>query len=184
MDANYFYCHVLYIVGSINLIIEIFRSDRSTFRTEFNQSNLRCTDYQPSDHINLLYNRTIMTVLGCCCNEKLKNVLIISFVMCLTFSALYPAGAVQNIALEETSDIPLTVGYYSAIIQNIGSMVTALVFQFLCNRLGLKLTVGLATILVTGSYWPMIWITNQYVIYAGEFLSGIGRGEAAGSSLL
>ena len=55
-------------------------------------------------------------------------------------------------------------------------MVTALVFQFLYNRLGLKLTVVLATILVTGSYWPMIWITNQYVIYAGEFLSGIGRG--------
>ncbi|XP_063691548.1 uncharacterized protein LOC134823881 [Bolinopsis microptera] len=117
-----------------------------------------------------------MTFLGCCCNEKLKNVLITGIAMGISFSAVFPAGAVQNIALEETSDIPLTVGYYSAIIQNIGSMVTALVFQFLYNRLGLRLTAGLSIVLTTGSYWPMIWITNQYVIYAGEFLSGIGRG--------
>jgi hypothetical protein len=54
--------------------------------------------------------------------------------------------------------------------------VNALIFQFVYNRLGIKLTAGLSMLLITGAHWPMIWITNQYPIYIGEFLSGVGRG--------
>ena len=111
-----------------------------------------------------------------CCDEKLKNILVVTFAMGLVYSAVFPAVAVQNITLAESSDIPLTVGYYAAIVHNVGSMLNALVFQFVYNRVGIRWTAGLSMVLITGAHWPMIWITNQYVIYAGEFLSGIGRG--------
>ena len=111
-----------------------------------------------------------------CCNEKLKNIVLVSIGMGLIYSAVFPANAVQNIALAESSDISLTVGYYAAIVNNVGSILTAFVFQFVYNRLGLKLTIALSMFIITGAHWPMIWVTNQYLIYVGEFLSGVGRG--------
>ena len=111
-----------------------------------------------------------------CCNERIKNVLVVSITMGLVYMSFFTATALQNIALAESSDIELQVGYYAAIAKTVGSIVVGFVFQIVYQRLGLKLTSGLFILLCTSCYWPMIWIVNQYVIYAGEFLSGLGSG--------
>ena len=115
-------------------------------------------------------------VIKLCCTEGTKNILVVSISMGLVYMALHPATSVQNIALAESTDIDLKVGYYASIFKTAGSILAGFVVQMVYQSIGLKLTFGLVILLITGGYWPMIWIVNEYVIYAGEFLSGIGDG--------
>lgn len=90
--------------------------------------------------------------------------------------ALGPAAAVQNIALAESSDIDLNVGYYSEIVKYVASIVVGFIFYPFYKWTGIRVTAVVATLLVTGLFWTMIWIVNEYVIYFGAFLTGIGWG--------
>ena len=111
-----------------------------------------------------------------CCSEGAKNILIISISLGLVHMVNFPATSVQNIALAESTEIDLKVGYYAAICKTVGSILVGFVLQIVYQSIGIKLTFGLFIFLIIGSYLPMIWIVNEYVIYAGEFLAGLGMG--------
>jgi MFS family permease len=97
--------------------------------------------------------------------------------MCLVVMAGAPAQTVQNVALGESTEIDLKVGYYAAVVKMVVCILIAGVFHSVYNLIGIKATAAIATVLATGSYWPMIWIVNKYVIYLGAGISGIGLGS-------
>ena len=111
-----------------------------------------------------------------CCGEGAKNILIIGISLGMVHMVNFPATSVKNIALEESTDIDLKVGYYAEIFKTVGSVLVGFMFPIVYQSIGIKLTFGVSIFLTTGSYWPMIWNVNEYVIYAGDFLSGIGMG--------
>ena len=110
------------------------------------------------------------------CDERTKNLVLASFCMCLCIFASGPAVTVQNIALAESTDIDLSVGYYCEVVKMAVSIVTSICFHPIYKLIGIKVTVLLSTVLVTGNYWVMIWIVNKYMIYFGAGLTGIGWG--------
>ena len=105
-----------------------------------------------------------------------KNIAVSCVVIGLFYMALGPAETVQNIALVESSDIELKVGYYSEIVKYVGAILAGFVVHPLYKWAGIKVTAIVMTLLGTGLYWAMIWIVNAYVIYLGAFLTGVGSG--------
>ena len=91
--------------------------------------------------------------------------------------AAAPAILIQNIALAESSDIDLSVGYYSEVLRASMGIVTCLLFYPVYKKIGVKATAMVSTILITGNYWTMIWIVNEGLIYLGAAISGMGWGS-------
>ena len=111
-----------------------------------------------------------------CCDDRAKNLLGASISMGLVVMAAAPATVVQNIALAESTDIDLMAGYYSEVARLSMSIIAAVLFHPVYQVIGIKFTALISTFLVTGSYWPMIWIVNKYVVYLGAAISGVGTG--------
>ncbi|XP_063682418.1 uncharacterized protein LOC134817212 [Bolinopsis microptera] len=111
-----------------------------------------------------------------CCDERTKNLVVASFCMSLCMFAGAPAGTVQNIALAESTDIDLSVGYHSEVVKTVAGIVAAIIFHPVHNLIGIKVTALLSTVLVTGNYWVMVWIVNKYMLYFGAALCGMGWG--------
>ena len=110
-------------------------------------------------------------------NERTRNILTCSFCMCLSVMASAPATLIQNIALAESSDIDLSVGYYSEVLRFSMGIVTCLLFYPVYKKIGIKAIAMVSTILVTSTYWTMIWIVNEGLIYLGAAISGMGWGS-------
>ena len=111
-----------------------------------------------------------------CCDVRTQNLLIASIAMMICVMAGTPSAAVQNIALAESTDLAVQVGYYSEIAGTIGSIIMGFIFPVIYRFLGLKLTTTLIIIISTAYYWTMIWVVNEYLIYLGGFLAGLGWG--------
>ena len=108
-------------------------------------------------------------------DERTKNLAVASFCTCVCFAAGAPAGTVQNIAIAESTDIDISVGYYSEMVKTIGSIVAAIFFHPVYQLIGIKVTALLSTVLVTGNYWVMIWIVNKYMLWSCSMWNGLGR---------
>ena len=111
------------------------------------------------------------------CTERTKNMVLASLCMCLCIMAASPASSVQNIALADSTNIDLVVGYYSEIVKYSACILAGFIFHPFYKLAGIKITAAVLTILLTGTYWSMIWIVNEYTIYLGSFLSGLGAGS-------
>ena len=110
------------------------------------------------------------------CDDSTKNIVIASLAMSICAMAATPAGAVQNIALAESTEIGLNVGYYTEVSGVVAVLSIGVCFSVFYKLIGIKLAATLAVLLTTGYYWTMIWIVNQYLMYFGGFLSGMGHG--------
>ena len=111
-----------------------------------------------------------------CCDVRTQNLLIASIAMMICVMAGTPSAALQNIALAESTDLAIQVGYYSEIVGVIGSIIMGFIFPVVYRFLGIKLTTTLTIIITTAYYWTMIWVVNEYLIYLGGFLAGLGWG--------
>ena len=109
------------------------------------------------------------------CDDSTKNIVIASVAMSICAMAATPAGAVQNIALAESTEIGLNVGYYTEVSGVVAVLFIGVCFSVFYKLIGIKLAATLAVLLTTGYYWTMIWIVNQYLMYFGGFLSGMGH---------
>lgn len=114
--------------------------------------------------------------LHMCCDERTKNLVVASVCMSMCMMAAYPAASVQNVALAESTDIDLNVGYYSEIVKYVGCILVGFVFHPFYKLVGIKVTAATTGLLLTGGFWVMIWIVNEAFIYFGYFLSGLGAG--------
>ena len=110
-------------------------------------------------------------------NKRTRNILTSSFCMCLSVMAAAPAILIQNIALAESSDIDLSVGYYSEVLRSSTGIITCLLFYPVYKKIGIKVVAMVSTILITAAYWTMIWIVNEGLIYLGAAISGMGWGS-------
>ena len=114
--------------------------------------------------------------LQLCCDERTKNLIVASVCMSMCMMAVYPASSVQNVALAESTNIDLNVGYYSEIVKYVACILVGFIFHPFYKLVGIKVTAATTILLITGGFWVMIWIVNEAVIYFGYFLSGLGAG--------
>ena len=111
-----------------------------------------------------------------CFNENNKNMAVAAISMSLCIMSSLPAGVIQNIALAESTDLDLVSGYYAESFKVAFSIIAAVFFNPIYNLIGIKLTALISTLLVTGTYWVMIWIVSKQMLYFGAALTGLGLG--------
>lgn len=116
------------------------------------------------------------TVVSCYTDVKIRNIVVACILVAIMSATITPASAVQNIALADSTEVSLKVGYFSEIAGTTGSMVMGVLFSVLYKFMGLRIVTTLTMGLTSGYYWPMMWVVDTTLIYIGGFLAGSGRG--------
>lgn len=108
--------------------------------------------------------------------ENSKNILVTSICGFLAVLPTAPSTAVLNIALAESSNIDLMVGYYSEAVKYALAIVGCLLYYPLYKLVGLRVTGLICMVLQSGLSWTMIWISNKEMVYLGAAITGLGGG--------
>ena len=111
-----------------------------------------------------------------CFNEHTKNIIVTCVCVFLCLLANAPAGAIKNVALAESTDIELMVGYYVDAAYSAMAVVMCAFFHPVYKVIGIKATAMITVVFYGASFWTMIWIGNKYVLFLGSMIAGMGSG--------
>lgn len=109
-------------------------------------------------------------------SKRARNIALACLCIFLSRMANGPATSVQNVALDESTEINLNVGYYVEIVKYGLAIIAGLFFYPVYRTLGIKLTALLTVLLYGAQFVVMIWVVNEWLIYIGYILAGIGNG--------